>query len=59
MNAAAQKIERIISAIKSDIKMHAKHLPSDDASGYHARQVADLKAQLAKREAMLAAELAK
>ena len=56
-----EKIQGIIKAVKSDLAMHTRLLAeatTDEGRAYQRREIDACQQQLAKREAMLAAELA-
>ena len=57
-----EKIQGIIKQVESDIAMHSRLLAeatSDEGRAYQERQIEVCRKQLAKRSAMLTAEVAK
>lgn len=57
-----EKIQGIIKQVETDIEMHTRLLAeatTDAGRDYQARQIETCRAQLTKRQAMLAAEIAK
>ena len=62
MTTAKDRIESAIRQIQADIDMYAKKLAdatTDEGRTYAQQQIDGCRAQLAKRQAMLAAELAR
>jgi len=62
MNDAINHLHRVIEQINSDIAMHerlAAAAETDAGRAYQTQQAEDCRRRLAKRQAMLAAEVAK